>query len=127
MNSGLPDGEPGTAAGVAGFGPLLIDPQNPKILYLGNYRCGRYQPSDCDSRLFNSTDGGESWNATSAPIAGYLLVSLAIDPQNTRTIRGRLGRCIQEHGWRDKLDQDHYADAADSTGLLYRVFYSPGN
>jgi len=40
--------------------------------------------------VFKSTDGGENWNeATSTTLSGNLIVSLAIDPQNSSTLYAR--------------------------------------
>jgi photosystem II stability/assembly factor-like uncharacterized protein len=94
VNSGLPALGGAVGVGVVNSrGPLATDPQNPSIVYVVAHRCdqsGKTLPG-CDSRVFKSTDGGENWReATSTTLSGNLIVSLAIDPQNSSTLYARL-------------------------------------
>jgi photosystem II stability/assembly factor-like uncharacterized protein len=55
---------------------LVIDPQNPEIVYLGTYTNG----------LYKSTDGGMSWNPKNNGIGYPMIWALAMNPQSPETI-----------------------------------------
>ncbi len=59
--------------GTAEEGSLLIDPDNPNILYHAN------------DWVYKSTDGGGSWTAVS-PQMGHGMYALAMDPQNSSVL-----------------------------------------
>jgi photosystem II stability/assembly factor-like uncharacterized protein len=50
---------------------LVIDPQNPDILYAGTNGAG----------IFKSTDGGQTWASINNGLSEYFIKALAIDPQ----------------------------------------------
>jgi photosystem II stability/assembly factor-like uncharacterized protein len=60
---------------------LVIDPQNPAILYAGT------KGHDGQGGIFKSSNNGESWAAvnTGLPLPAFVY-SIAIDPQNTNTL-----------------------------------------
>ena len=88
VNSGLPF--PGF--GSTGPGSMAIDSNN-AVLYVTTAQCdqsGKLPPPACDTHVFKSIDGGESWSEiTSAPVAGTVFVSLAIDPVSPNVLYAR--------------------------------------
>jgi photosystem II stability/assembly factor-like uncharacterized protein len=74
---------------------IIIDPQNPSILYAGG-ACGVYGPCG----IFKSTDGAVSWRAINSGLDGSVIVveSLAIDPQDPRTLYAGTSACFQPSG-----------------------------
>jgi photosystem II stability/assembly factor-like uncharacterized protein len=96
MNSGLPPIDMTGGAAFSGAHVLAIDPQT-HVVYVVNLRCvvSASLSQTCDSRVFKSTEGGEIWTEPgSAPIAGYIVQSLAIDPQNAGTLYAQVVRSM---------------------------------
>ena len=58
------------------FRTLAIDPSDPSILYAGHGERG----------VFESSDSGGSWEASSMGLTGLSVLALAIDPDNSETI-----------------------------------------
>jgi photosystem II stability/assembly factor-like uncharacterized protein len=67
LSPGLPEG--------SYFGPLAIDPRDPRTVYLGTQR-----------GVIRSTDGGESWSAVNSGLPEIAVISLAIDPQEPNSV-----------------------------------------
>ena len=88
VNSGLPF--PGF--GTTGPGSMAIDSHN-SVLYVTTAQCdqsGKLPPPACDTHVFKSFDGGESWGEiTSAPVAETVFTSLAIDPVSPSVLYAR--------------------------------------
>ena len=85
----------------AGIGDLILDPNNPRILYASSWemkRNGYRMDSGGDhSKIFRSSDGGMSWEDISSfdgfPETPWGIVGIAISPKNSNyqewTERGR--------------------------------------
>jgi photosystem II stability/assembly factor-like uncharacterized protein len=69
---------------------LAIAQHDSNILYVVNNQCdqsGKRPPPGCDSRIFRSLDGAQTWTeATSTPLAGDLAMALVVDPQDSDTL-----------------------------------------
>ena len=103
MNDGLPASEIGSS-----LGPLAIDPQDSRRIYLAAYRCdqtGKLPPPACDTRIFTTVDAGGNWSeATSSPLTGSLAGALVIDPQNPSTLYLHVTWTGGENGVTKSLD-----------------------
>ena len=58
-----------------GVSALVIDPQNPRVLFSGNF-----------GGVFKSTDGGASWFAINNGLDGTSPICMALDPSNSNVI-----------------------------------------
>lgn len=78
----------------AGAGDLILDPNNPQILYAASWemrRVGyRMDSGGPDSKLFVSKDGGDSWNDITEnqglPGGPWGIVGIAVSPVNSQRI-----------------------------------------
>lgn len=78
----------------AGAGDLIMDPNNPRILYAATWqmkRSGfRMDSGGPDSRLFMSKDGGDTWKDISKnkglPGGPWGIVGIAVSPVNSKRI-----------------------------------------
>jgi photosystem II stability/assembly factor-like uncharacterized protein len=57
-------------------GPIVMDPNNPDVLYLGG---------TVSYPLYKSTDGGETWVLLN-PVDGYAIESIAVNPSNSSIV-----------------------------------------
>jgi photosystem II stability/assembly factor-like uncharacterized protein len=63
---------------------LAVDPSDPATLYAGVLKA---QPAEDTNRLvFKSTDGGITWNPAAVGITKGPIMSLAVDPADSRTV-----------------------------------------
>lgn len=78
----------------AGAGDLIMDPNNPRILYASTWQMKRngyrMDSGGPDSKLFKSTDGGDSWKEISSmpglPDTPWGIVGIAVSPVNSNRI-----------------------------------------
>lgn len=78
----------------AGAGDLIMDPNNPRILFASTWQMKRngyrMDSGGEDSRMFKSTDGGDSWTDISerAGLPGFPwgIVGIAVSPQNSERV-----------------------------------------
>lgn len=78
----------------AGAGDLILDPNNPRILYAATWQMKRngyrMDSGGPDSKLFKSTDGGDTWTDISdlpgLPDGPWGIVGIAISPVNSNRI-----------------------------------------
>jgi photosystem II stability/assembly factor-like uncharacterized protein len=78
----------------AGAGDLIMDPNNPRILYASTWEMKRngyrMDSGGPDSRMFKSTDGGTTWNdiseASGLPGFPWGIVGIAVSPLNSNRI-----------------------------------------
>jgi len=124
VNSGLPALTTGALGGaVSTVRALAIDPENPGILYVVALRCDREIPTPgCDSRVFKSTDEGANWSeATSVTLAGNVIYSLAVDPQNASTLYARavFGPGVQNGLFRSSDGGKTWIRTSVDLGLAY--------
>jgi photosystem II stability/assembly factor-like uncharacterized protein len=77
VNSGLAISTNGDLIYPVNF--LVIDPRHPGTLYAGG--SGVYR-----SGVYRSTDGGASWSSVNTGLTTLNVYTLAIDPQDTRTV-----------------------------------------
>ncbi len=78
----------------AGAGDLIMDPNNPRILYAATWQMKRngyrMDSGGPDSKLFKSTDGGDSWKEISRmpglPDTPWGIVGIAVSPLNSNRI-----------------------------------------
>jgi len=104
-DTGIPIGQdlnPGTpgssCAQIGGVVPLVIDPNNPQVLYAGTFAGVLGEPSPTDPTLnngvFKSTDGGLTWVHSSSGLpriggvgsSNWDVLSIAIAPGNSNRI-----------------------------------------
>jgi len=74
--------DPGRQDGYSYYWSLAIDPSDSNTVYVGT---AGYDASDDYARVYKTTDGGATWQATSL-IADHNVVGFAINPQNTQEI-----------------------------------------
>ena len=71
-----------------GISSLAIDPLNSQIIYVGT--TGAYGGSgdlqDIPGSIFKTTDGGASWTAVNTGLTNTSILSLAIDPANSKVV-----------------------------------------
>jgi photosystem II stability/assembly factor-like uncharacterized protein len=78
----------------AGAGDLILDPNNPRILYAATWEMSRngyrMDSGGPDSRMFRSTDGGDTWTDISErpglPGFPWGIVGIAVSPKNSNRI-----------------------------------------
>ncbi|MDT0538213.1 VPS10 domain-containing protein [Croceitalea sp. P059] len=78
----------------AGAGDLILDPNNPRVIYAATWQMKRngyrMDSGGPDSKLFKSTDGGNSWSDISKlpglPKGPWGIVGIAISPVNSNRI-----------------------------------------
>ena len=78
----------------AGAGDLIMDPGNPRILYASTWQMKRngyrMDSGGPDSRMFKSTDGGDSWvdisESPGLPDFPWGISGIAVSPQNTNRV-----------------------------------------
>lgn len=77
----------------AGAGDLILDPNNPRIIYAASWqmkRSGyRMDSGGPDSKMFKSTDGGDNWNElkeNGLPKGPWGIVGIAVSPVNSERI-----------------------------------------
>ncbi|MEO1051042.1 MAG: YCF48-related protein [Bacteroidota bacterium] len=78
----------------AGAGDLIIDPNNPRILYAASWQMKRngyrMDSGGPDSKLFMSKDGGDSWTDITKneglPGGPWGIVGIAVSPVNSKRI-----------------------------------------
>jgi photosystem II stability/assembly factor-like uncharacterized protein len=78
----------------AGAGDLIMDPNNPRILYASTWEMKRngyrMDSGGPDSRMFKSTDGGDHWtdisDAPGLPGFPWGIVGIAVSPLNSNRI-----------------------------------------
>ena len=78
----------------AGAGDLIMDPNNPRILYASTWEMKRngyrMDSGGPDSRMFKSTDAGTTWKdiseAEGLPGFPWGIVGIAVSPQNSNRI-----------------------------------------
>ncbi len=78
----------------AGAGDLILDPNNPRIIYAATWQMKRngyrMDSGGPDSKLFKSTDAGNSWTDISArsglPEGTWGIVGIAVSPLNSNRI-----------------------------------------
>ncbi len=78
----------------AGAGDLMMDPNNPRILYASTLEMKRngyrMDSGGPDSRMFKSTDGGDTWADLSEkpglPGFPWGIVGIAVSPQNSNRV-----------------------------------------
>ncbi|MCX2718053.1 WD40/YVTN/BNR-like repeat-containing protein [Lentiprolixibacter aurantiacus] len=78
----------------AGAGDLILDPNNPRIIYASTWQMKRngyrMDSGGPDSKLFQSTDGGDTWTDISKrsglPDGPWGIVGIAVSPLNSNRI-----------------------------------------
>jgi len=78
----------------AGAGDLILDPNNPRIIYAATWQMKRngyrMDSGGADSKLFKSTNGGDSWTDISKlpglPSGPWGIVGIAISPVDSNRI-----------------------------------------
>lgn len=78
----------------AGAGDLVLDPNNPRIMFAATWQMKRngyrMDSGGPDSKLFKSTDGGDSWQEITAneglPKGPWGIVGVAVSPMNSKRI-----------------------------------------
>jgi photosystem II stability/assembly factor-like uncharacterized protein len=115
LQQGLPSGNR------AGANDLVMDPADPKTLYVSFYqrlrRPHRFDSGGPDSGLFKSTDGGKSWRRLTRglPTGDLGRIGLAVYRKNPRILMA-----IVEHGFNPTEDDPAYKDMSRLGSGVYR-------
>ncbi|MDW3190929.1 MAG: glycosyl hydrolase [Cytophagales bacterium] len=78
----------------AGAGDLVLDPNNPRIMFAASWQMKRngyrMDSGGPDSKLFKSTDGGDSWEEITTnkglPDGPWGIVGIAVSPMNSKRV-----------------------------------------
>jgi photosystem II stability/assembly factor-like uncharacterized protein len=78
----------------AGAGDLILDPNNPRIIYAASWQMSRngyrMDSGGPDSKIFKSTDSGDTWEELSAnkglPDGPWGIIGLAVSPLNSERV-----------------------------------------
>ncbi len=78
----------------AGAGDLILDPNNPRIIYASSWQMKRngyrMDSGGPDSKIFKSIDGGDTWKELSAnkglPKGPWGIIGLAVSPVNSERV-----------------------------------------
>ncbi len=78
----------------AGAGDLVLDPNNPRIMFAATWQMKRngyrMDSGGPDSKLFKSTDGGDSWKEITMnkglPDGPWGIVGIAVSPMNSKRV-----------------------------------------
>ncbi len=107
--------------GLAGATDLVMDPSNPKVLYVAFYqrlrRPYRFDSGGPGSGLFKSTDGGQTWRRLTRglPPGDLGRIGLAVYRKNPRIVMA-----IVEHGFHPPEKDASYADMSRLGSGVYR-------
>ncbi len=111
-----------------GASDLVMDPQNPKILYAGMWQVSRHpwilESGGAASGIFRSTDGGDTWQKLSSGLPTGLMgrIGIAIAPSNP----AHLYALIESKSgvlWESRDGGNRWAKISDDRSLQARPFY----
>jgi photosystem II stability/assembly factor-like uncharacterized protein len=115
LTNGLPaDDRTGASA-------LVIDPQNPNVLYAGMWerirRPHNFESGGPNGGIYKSTDGGASWTKLTGglPSGDVGKIGLTVYRQDPRIVMA-----IVEHGFQPARNSPEYADMAKLGSGIYR-------
>jgi photosystem II stability/assembly factor-like uncharacterized protein len=113
-----------------GVASLVMDPNNPKVLYAAMWQVRRYPWTLDDggpgSGIWRSTDGGDTWTKLSADLPEGPLgrIALAVAPSDSNRvyalIEAKRGKGLL---WRSDDMGDHWSKISDNYNLDVRPFY----
>ncbi|MDX6510718.1 MAG: hypothetical protein QOE36_222 [Gaiellaceae bacterium] len=87
-----------TGLGSNAIGTIVIDPNNPNVLYAGTGEPNASQDSEAGVGLYKSTNGGDTWTllANTSAIADLRAISsVAVDPTNSNVVYMGTARAIR--------------------------------
>ena len=111
-----------------GASDLVMDPQNPMILYAGMWQAQRYPwmmaSGGGAGGIYRSTDGGETWQklSTGLPKAPVGRVGLAVAPSNPKHVYA-LVESKEGVLWDSSDYGEHWTKVSDNYLLNARPFY----
>jgi photosystem II stability/assembly factor-like uncharacterized protein len=111
-----------------GAGDLVMDPQNPKILYAGMWQETRHpwilESGGASSGIYRSTDGGDSWQKLTNGLPTGLVgrIGLAIAPSNPSHIYA-LVESKSGVLWESRDGGNRWAKVSDDRSIQARPFY----
>jgi len=111
-----------------GAGDLVMDPQNPKVLYAGMWQVTRHpwilESGGASSGIYRTTDGGDNWQKLSGGLPPGLMgrSGLAIAPSNP----AHLYALIESKSgvlWESLDGGNHWTKVSDDRSIQARPFY----
>jgi photosystem II stability/assembly factor-like uncharacterized protein len=111
-----------------GASDLVIDPQNPKILYAGMWQVTRHpwilESGGASSGIYRSTDGGDTWQKLTSGLPAGLMgrIGLAIAPGNPAHIYALIE---SKNGvlFESRDGGNRWAKVSDDRSIQARPFY----
>lgn len=111
-----------------GASDLVMDPQNPKVLYAGMWQETRHpwilESGGASSGIYRSTDGGDTWQKLTAglPAGPMGRIGIAIAPSNPSHIYA-LVESKSGVLWESRDGGNHWAKVSDDRSIQARPFY----
>ena len=111
-----------------GASDLVMDPQNPKVLYAGMWQVTRHpwilESGGASSGIYCSTDGGDNWQKLSAGLPSGLMgrIGLAIAHSNPSHVYA----LVESKGgvlWESRDGGNRWAKVSDDRSIQARPFY----
>jgi photosystem II stability/assembly factor-like uncharacterized protein len=113
-----------------GIASLVMDPNNPRVLYAATWQVRRYpwtlDDGGAGSGIWRSTDGGDTWTrlTTDLPDGPLGRIALAVAPTDSNRvyalIEAKRGKGLL---WRSDDMGDHWSMVSDNYNLDVRPFY----
>jgi photosystem II stability/assembly factor-like uncharacterized protein len=91
------------SADVQSIGAVAIDPQNPKIVWVGTGESWVRNSVSIGDGIYKSTDGGETWNNSGLKDSEHI-AKILIDPRHGDTVYA----CATGHLWDDNQERGVY-------------------
>jgi photosystem II stability/assembly factor-like uncharacterized protein len=111
-----------------GASDLVMDPQNPKVLYAGMWQVTRHpwilESGGAASGIYRSTDGGDTWQKLSAGLPPGLMgrIGIAIAPSNPSHIYA-LVESKSGVLWESRDGGNRWTKVSDDRSIQARPFY----
>jgi photosystem II stability/assembly factor-like uncharacterized protein len=111
-----------------GASDLVMDPQNPKVLYAGMWQVTRHpwilESGGESSGIYRSTDGGDTWQKLGGGLPGGLVgrIGMAIAPSNPAHIYA-LVESRSGVLWESRDGGNRWAKVSDDRSIQARPFY----
>ena len=111
-----------------GASDLVMDPQNPKVLYAGMWQVTRrpwiLESGGASSGVYRSTDGGDTWQKLSTGLPTGLMgrIGIAIAPSNPSHIYA-LVESKSGVLWESRDGGNRWAKVSDDRSIQARPFY----
>jgi photosystem II stability/assembly factor-like uncharacterized protein len=115
----------------AGAGDLILDPNNPRIIYAATWNMKRngwrMDSGGPDSKLWKSTDGGETWENLSAkpgmPKGLNGIIGIAVSPKNSNRLWAIIENSEAPGVYRSEDAGANWTRINQDRALLQRAWY----